>query len=141
MLSSGIVFAWILASFRHIFFGSCLYLSTPLLLAVFGNSSIRKWFLASTRISNLAPFQRVLWTLFQVSFFIRCCYIFDAIWGSIWHHFQKKTFRKSLQKKGYPLGENPGLRWLPETPPRVRITQTRNNNSSSNCCSNSCPWL
>ena len=33
------------------------------------------------------------------------------------------------------------VRWLPETPPRVRTSRTRKTSSSSNCCSDSCPWL
>ena len=41
-----------------------------------------------------------------------------------------------MKTTDYPRG-----RWLPGTPPRVRTTQTRNNSSSSNCYSNSCPWL
>ena len=64
-----------------------------------------------------------------------------APFGTIFH---KKTLEKSLQKKETPwvkTTDYPHVRWLPETPPRVRITQTRNNSSSSNCCSNSCPWL
>ena len=57
--------------------------------------------------------------------------------------FIKKAFRKSLKKKRPPYLKNDHyrrVRWLPGTPPRVRITQTRNNSSSSKS-SNSCPWL
>ena len=55
-----------------------------------------------------------------------------------------EPFRKSLQKKRPPYsktGDYRRVRWLPETPHRVRTSQTRNKSSSSKCCSNSCPWL
>ena len=46
---------------------------------------------------------------------------------------------KLLQRFSFPSF---ACEWgSPGTPPRVRIPQTRNNSSSSNCCSNSCPWL
>ena len=60
------------------------------------------------------------------------------------HISRKKPFRKSFQKKGAPLSQTthydrgPGL---PDSPPRVRTPRTRNNSSSSKCCSNSCPCL
>ena len=56
---------------------------------------------------------------------------------------RKKTIPKIALKKGTPylkIPPYPRVRWLPETPPRVR-TFSSNNCSSSNCCSNSCPWL
>ena len=57
---------------------------------------------------------------------------------------RKKPFWKSFQKKSAPLSQTSdydhGPR-LPDSPPRVRTSQTRNKSSSSKCCSNSCPWL
>ena len=59
-------------------------------------------------------------------------------------NFEKKSLPKIVSKKGAPLSQTsdydrgPGL---PDSPPRVRTSQTRNNSSSSKCCSNSCPWL
>ena len=59
-------------------------------------------------------------------------------------NFEKKTLPKIVSKKGAPLSQTsdydrgPGL---PDSPPRVRTSQTRNKSSSSKCCSNSCPWL
>ena len=59
-------------------------------------------------------------------------------------NFEKKTLPKIVSKKGALLSQTidydrgPGL---PDSPPRVRTSQTRNNSSSSKCCSNSCPCL
>ena len=49
------------------FFNMFLYLSAPLVLVIFG-IPFENAFLASPRVSNLAHFQHVLWTLLQVRF-------------------------------------------------------------------------
>ena len=53
--------------------------------------------------------------------------MFDAIWGSIWYHFAKKTFRNRFEKRD-PLYLKMRIyrrvRWLPETPPRARASRT-----------------
>ena len=78
-------------------------------------------------VSNLARFQHVLWTSFQVSFlsdFVCLLKPFEAPFGTI---FEQKPFRKSLQKKGLSnlkTSPYPRVRWLPETPPRVRTSRT-----------------
>ena len=96
-------------------------------------------------VPKLGNVQRVLWASFQVCFL---CEIFFDFWCHLRFRLaptlRKKTFRKSLQKKGAPLSQTSdydhGPR-LPDSPPRVRTCQTRNNSSSSKCCSNSCPCL
>ena len=81
---------------------------------------------------------------------LKCCFLLDfhtflkSFEAPFCIIFPKKLFRKSLQKRRLPylkFAHYQRVRRLPGTPPRVRITQTRNNSSSSNCCSNSCPWL
>ena len=58
--------------------------------------------------------------------------------------FEKKRWCRNRFKKGCPLIQTSGYDHDPRLPdrlPRVRISQTRNNSSSSKCCSSSCPWL
>ena len=68
--------------------------------------------------------------------------------GSFCIIFQKKTVLGIASKKDAPPQTQmreirdyaPAWR-LPDSPPRVRTSQTRNNSSSSKFCSNSCPCL
>ena len=58
--------------------------------------------------------------------------------------FEKNGGVEIASKKGCPLIQTSGYDHGPRLPdrlPRVRISQTRNNSSSSKCCSSSCPWL
>ena len=128
----------------NIFFKICLHLSAPLVLVIFCNHSIRKLVLQRSEGIVSTHFQHVLSTSFQVSFFIRFSWIFGAIVRSMRHPFSEKNGSENSFKKGAPQHETTPyehVRGLPERPPRVRTCQTRNNSSSSKCCSSSFPLL
>ena len=84
-------------------------------------------------------------------FRFKCCFLSDCVTfvkpsgAPFWHHVSEKKKRPENRfKKRDPYLKTTHyrrVRWLPGTPPCVRITQTRDNSSSSKCCSNSCPWL
>ena len=84
-------------------------------------------FLASPRVLNLAHFQHVLWTSFQVRFlldFVSFVRPFGVPLGTI---FEKKSIPKIASKKGDPPLKNPSLSpcpMAPETQPRVRSSRT-----------------
>ena len=88
--------------------------------------------------------QHVLSTSFQVLFLVHFLSFLMPFCVPFGTDFEKKTLPKIVSKKGAPLSQTtdydlgPGL---PDSPPRVRTSQTRNNSSSSKCCSNSCPCL
>ena len=108
------------------FFNMFLYFSAPLVLVIFGNTSIRNRVSCKSKSIELAHFQHVLWTSFQVGFlsdFVTFLRQVGAPFGTI---FEKKPLRKSLQKKGTPhlkMAHYPRVRWLLGTPPRVRASQ------------------
>ena len=110
------------------FFCIVLDLLAPLVLVIFGNPSIRKRVSCKSKGVKFSTFSTCFVDFVPSSFFIRFCEFFEAIWGSIWHHFsEKKPFRKSLQKKGAPCSNFPHyqrVRWLLETPPRMRASRT-----------------
>ena len=73
-------------------------------------------FLASPRVSNLAHFQHVLWTSFQVRFlldFVTFLKPSEAPFGTI---FEKKTIPKIASKKEAPLLDFWGLSSCPMAP-------------------------
>ena len=117
-------FGFIPAQFFDIF----LYLSALLVLVIFDNPSMRKRVSCKSKGNKFSTFSAFFVDFVSSSFFIRFCDIFEAILGSIWHHFlEKKPFRKSLQKMGPPHSKtppHPRVRWLLETPPRVRASRT-----------------
>ena len=129
-------------------FGMFSYLSAPLVLVFFCNLSIRKHVFCKSDGSKIRTFSMCFVGFVPSLFFLRFSLIFDAIRGGHFAlFFRKKQFRKSLQKMTLPqtqireIRDYAHARRLPDSPPRVRTSQTRNNSSSSNCCSNSCPCL
>ena len=133
-----------------LFFGMCSYLSMPLVLVViFCNSSIRKHVFcrksngSKIRTSSMCfvGFVPSLF-LFEIFFDFRC---HSGVHVALF--FRKKTFRESLQKKMPPktqmreIRDYAPARRLPDSPPGMCTSQTRNNSLSSRCCSNSCPCL
>jgi hypothetical protein len=122
-----------------------LYLSAPLALVIFDNHSIRKHVSWKSK-----SFKSKTFSMCFVGF-VPSLFFWDFLWllmpcgvpfGTNFE--KKKTFRKSLPKKRVPLYQTAdydhGPR-LPDSPPHVRTSQTRNKSSSSKCCSNSCPCL
>ena len=89
--------------------------------------------------------------LFRLHFKCRFWLCFLDFWRQFGAPFgiisQKKTLPKIPSKKGAPNMKTTTyehVRRLPERPPRVRTSQTRNNSSSTNfkhCCSSSCSVL
>merc|ERR1711966_497908 len=102
-------FPWILALFRHHLFNICLYLSAPLVLVIFDNTSIRKRVSCKSESLEFGTFPTCFVDFVSSSFFIRFCDLFDAILGSIWHHFLEKTLPKIASKKRTSPLENPTL--------------------------------
>ena len=125
--------------------GMFSHLSTPLASVIFCNHSIRKHVFGKSDHIKFNTFSTCFVDL--VPSLVFYC-IFLVCWCNFVFHLapisRKKPFRKSFQKKGAPLSQTtdydrgPGL---PDSPPRVRTSQTRNKSSSSKCCLNSCPWL
>ena len=64
-----------------------LYLSAPLVLVIFYNLSIRKRVSCNFKGLKFSTFSTCFVDFVPSSFFIRLCDLFEAIWGSIWHHF------------------------------------------------------
>ena len=129
-------------------FGMCSYLSAPLVLVICCNPSIRK--------HVFGKFEGIKFDTCSTCFVdLVPSLVFSEIFLDVWCHsgvhfalfFRKKQFRKSLQKKTLPqtqisdIRDYAPARRLPDSPPRVRTSRTRNNSSSSKCCSNSCPCL
>ena len=88
------------------FFDFFLDLSALLVLVILATVPFQDAFLASPRVSNLAHFQHVLWTSFQVRFlsdFVSFVRPFGAPFGTI---FQKKNPSENRFKKREPLFEN-----------------------------------
>ena len=116
LLSSEANFSWILASFRDHFLYCFGFVGTSG-FSVFWQLFHSKTCLASPGVSNLAHFQHVLLTSFQVRFlsdFLTFLRPSGAPFGTI---FQKKTLPKIASKKGDPLLENNGL-WRDPGAPR-----------------------
>ena len=129
-------------------FDICLYLSAPLVLVVFDNHSIRKRVSCNYKSIKFSTLSASFVDFVSSSFFIRFCEIFEAIWGSIWHHFLEKTIPKIASKKGDPTFENKSLCTCPGAPrdaasyySLIKATASRahfsnrNNSSSSNSSS------
>ena len=126
-----------------LFFDMLLYLSAPLVLVIFGNHSIRKRVSCRSKDFNFYTFSTCFADFVSSSFFMRLCYIFEAIWGSSWHHFWEKRSGNRSKNGGPPD-------WKSRTMVVSRSSQRRclacallnsNNCSSSNCGSNSKQYL
>ena len=95
-------------------------------------------FLASPRVSNLAHFQHVLWTSFQVCFLADVVTFWRIFWVPSGTIFEKKTLPKIASKKGPPPLENESLSPCPMAPgdaaSRARFSN-RNNGKGSNSSS------
>ena len=87
-------------------FNIVLYLSAPLVLVILATCPFEDAFITSPRVSNLAHFQHVLWTSFQVcslSEFLTFLKPFEAPFDTI---FEKKRLSENRFKKGDPPLEN-----------------------------------
>ena len=91
------------------FFCIVLDLSAPLVLVIFDNPSIRKRVSCKSRGVKFSTFSTCFVDFVSSSFFIGFCHVFEAIWGSIWHHFREKNLSENRLKKREPLFENEGL--------------------------------
>ena len=109
------------------FFDIFLYLSTPLVLVFFDNSSIRKRVSCKSKSVKFITFSTCSDDFVSNSFFSRFCDFFDAIWGSIWHRFLRKNHSENRFKKRVPLFEN---EWLPSCPVAPRDAASRAHNSN-----------
>ena len=85
------------------------YLSAPLVSVVFDNLSIRKRVSCKSKGVKFSTFPTCFVDFVPSSFFIRFCDLFEAIWGSIWHHSREKNLSENRLKKREPLFENDGL--------------------------------
>ena len=86
----------------------CIFwdLSASLVLVIFDNTSIRKRVSCKSRGVKFSTFSTCFVDFVSSSIFIRFCYVFEAIWGSIWHHFSEKNLSEIRLKKREPLCEN-----------------------------------
>jgi hypothetical protein len=85
------------------FFDICLYLPAPLVLVIFDNTSIRKRVSCKSEGLKFRTFSACFVDFVSSSFFIRFCDIFEAILGSIWHHFwEKNPSENHFKKRGPP---------------------------------------
>ena len=98
-------------------FGIFLDLSAPLVLVIFDNLSIRKRVSCKSKGIKFSTFSTCFVDFVPSLFFIRFCDLFEAIWGSIWHHFSEKNLSENRLKKREPLFENAGL-WTDPGAPR-----------------------
>ena len=98
-------------------FDIVLYLSAPLVLVIFDNPSIRKRVSCKSKGVKFSTFSTCFVDFVSSSFFIRFCDLFEAIWGSMWHHFREKNHSENRLKKREPLFENAGL-WRDPGAPR-----------------------
>ena len=69
------------------FFDIVFYLSALLVLVIFDNHSIRKRVSCKSKGIKFSTFSAFFVDFVSSSFFIRFREIFEAILGSIWHHF------------------------------------------------------
>ena len=76
-------FGFIPAQFFDIF----LYLSAPLVLVIFDNPSMRKRVSCKSKGNKFSTFSAFFVDFVSSSFFVRFRDLFEAILGSIWHHF------------------------------------------------------
>ena len=88
------------------FFDIFLYLPAPLVLVIFDNPSIRKRVSCKSKGVKFSTFSTCFVDFVSSSFFNRLCDLFEAIWGSIWHHFSEKNASENRLKKREPLCEN-----------------------------------
>ena len=88
------------------FFRIFLDLSAPLVLVIFDNLSIRKRVSCKSKGIKFSTFLTCFVAFVSSSIFIRFCDVFEAIWGSIWHHFSEKNPSENRLKKREPLFEN-----------------------------------
>ena len=88
------------------FFDIVLYLSALLVLVIFDNSSIRKRVSCKSKGIKFGTFSTCFVDFVSSSLFIRFCDLFEAIWGSIWHHFSEKNLSENHFKTEAPLVEN-----------------------------------
>ena len=100
---------------RHCF---CIFLdlSAPLVLVIFDNLSIRKRVSCKSKGIKFSTFSTCFVDFVSSSFFIRFCDLFEAIWGSIWHHFSEKNPSENRFKKRDPPLENSSLSPCPMAP-------------------------
>ena len=112
-----IVFCWVLGSIFHGFglqfdtiFSFCLYLSAPLVLVIFDNLSMRKRVSCKFKGTKFSTFSTCFVAFVSSSIFIRSCDVFEAIWGSIRHHFSEKNPSENLFKRRKPpIWKNPTM--------------------------------
>ena len=83
-------------------FCMCLDLSAPLALVIFDNHSIRKRVSCKSKGVKFSTFSTCFVDFVSSSFFIGFCDLFEAIWGSIWHHFSEKNASENRFKKRGP---------------------------------------
>ena len=102
-------------------------LSSPLVLVVFDNHSIRKRVSCKSKGIKFSTFLTCFVAFVSSSIFIRFCDVFEAILGSMWHHFsEKKPFRKSLQKRPHlKIADYERIQGLPERPPLIILYKGR----------------
>ena len=85
-----------------LFWEICKYLSAPLVLVVFDNLSTRKRVSCKSKGVKFSTFSTCFVDFVSSSFFIGFCDLFEAIWGSIWHHFSEKNASENRFKKRGP---------------------------------------
>ena len=90
------------------FFDICLYLPAPLVLVIFDNLSIRKRVSCKSEGLKCGTFPTCFVDFVSSSFLIRFCDLFEAILGSIWHHFWEKNPSENRFKKRGP----PAWKWV-----------------------------
>ena len=71
------------AFISKIFVDILLYLSAPLVLMIFDNSSIRKRVSCKSKGIKFSTFSAFFVDFVSSSFFIRICHFFEAIWSPI----------------------------------------------------------
>ena len=96
----------------------CIFLdlSAPLILVIVDNHSIRKRVSCKSKGIKFSTCSSCFVDFVSSSFFIRFYECFEAIWGSIWHHFWEKNPSENRFKKGGPPLENDWLSPCPMAP-------------------------
>ena len=132
------------------FFDICVHLSAPLVLVIFCNFSIRKLVFQRSEGIHFITFSgcfvdfvsRVVVLSDFIRYWMLFCFFF---WGGVRltpFFNKKKNCAEHSFKKGTPNMKTPPYEHVPgvpERPPRVRSSQTRNNSSILKCCSNLFP--
>ena len=85
-----------------LFFGICLYLSASLVLVIFGNISIRKGVSCKSEGIKFSTFSACFVEFVSSVVFIRLCYLFEVIRGSILHNFSERNCSGNRFKKVPP---------------------------------------